>query len=462
MPIFFYIVRTVNHLQEMALLISKGTRLSRAKLEIGEPSLSFLGMCILTVSVSVPAFKPSECVGSVCPSATPPQYAMLFGGLYLVAIGTGGIKPCVSPMGADQFDDTDPRERVKKGSFFNWFYFSLNIGSLVASTFIVWIQENVGWGLGFGIPTLFMGIAALSFLSGTLMYRFRRPGGSPFTRMCQVIVASLRKRKFEVPQDCSLLYEISDQHSAVAGSQKLEHTDELKFLDKACILSDSEMTSPVLSDPWRLWNSHGKNTWILHYPSSLPNHIPYAHRFDLSTIIRQASRASSSEIYQKTKGVFRASRMGIGLTLSILPMICAALVELRRLQLAKELGLVDETGPVPLSIFWQIPQYLLLGMADVFTYVGQLEFFYDESPDAMRSLGTALCLLETTVGSYFSSLILTIVTSVTSSGGKPGWIPDNLNKGQLYNYFWLWAALSFLNLLLYVFFALKYKQKKAL
>ncbi|XP_074309039.1 protein NRT1/ PTR FAMILY 8.3-like isoform X2 [Silene latifolia] len=461
----------------------------------------FIGMCILTVSASVPSFKPGECVGSVCPSATPAQYAMLFGGLYLVAIGTGGIKPCVSPMGADQFDDTDPRERVKKGSFFNWFYFALSIGSLVASTFIVWIQENVGWGLGFGIPALFMGIAALSFLSGTLMYRFQKPGGSPLTRMSQVIVASLRKRKLEVPQDYSLLYEISDQHSAIAGSRKLEHTDELKFLDKACILSDTELTSPVFSDPWRLCTItqvEELKILIRMLPIWATGFIYSAVYIQMSTMfveqgtvmertlgsitIPAASLSTfltlsvlilvplydrllvplARKFTKRRKGFSELQRMGIGLTLSILPMICAALVEIRRLHLAKELGLINQTGPVPLSIFWQIPQYLLLGMADVFTYVGQLEFFYDQSPDAMRSLGTALCLLETTVGSYFSSLILTIVTSVTSSGGKPGWIPDNLNKGQLYNYFWLWAALSFLNLLLYVFFALKYKQKRAL
>ncbi|KAL9241729.1 hypothetical protein vseg_015804 [Gypsophila vaccaria] len=461
---------------------------------IGIFSLIYIiGMCILTLSASVPAFKPPECVGSVCPTATQGQYALLFGGLYLIAVGTGGIKPCVSPLGADQFDDTDPYETVKKGSFFNWFYFSLSIGSLVASTFIVWIQENVGWGLGFGIPALFMGIAAVSFLSGTRMYRFRRPGGSPLTRICQVIVASLQKRKLDVPQDVSLLYEISDQHSAIAGSRKLEHTEELKFLDKACVISDSEKASAVSSDPWKLCTVtqvEELKILIRMLPIWATGFIYSAVYIQMSTIfveqgtvmdrtfgsltIPAASLSTFLTIsvlvlvplYDKLlvpiarrftnrrKGISELQRMGIGLLISILPMVCAALVEIRRLHLAKQHS--------SLSIFWQIPQYLFLGMADVFTYVGQLEFFYDQAPDAMRSLGTALCLLETTVGSYFSSLILTVVTLATTGGSKPGWIPDDLNKGQLYNYFWLWAALSFLNLLLYVFFAMRYKQKKAL
>jgi peptide/histidine transporter 3/4 len=185
-------------------------------------------MCTLTLSASVPAFKPAECVGSECPSATPAQYGVFFLGLYLIALGTGGIKPCVSSFGADQFDDTDTRERVKKGSFFNWFYFSINIGALISSSYLVWIQDNAGWGLGFGIPVLFMGIAIASFFSGTPLYRFQKPGGSPVTRMWQVLVASFRKRNMVVPTESNLLYETQDKISAIEGSRKLEHTDELK------------------------------------------------------------------------------------------------------------------------------------------------------------------------------------------------------------------------------------------
>jgi len=84
----------------------------------------------------------------------------------------GGIKLCVSSFGADKFDDTDTDERVKKGSFFNWFYFSINIGSFVSSSLIIWIQENIGWGIGFGIPAISMGFAIAFFVSETSLYRF--------------------------------------------------------------------------------------------------------------------------------------------------------------------------------------------------------------------------------------------------------------------------------------------------
>ncbi|KAL7240060.1 hypothetical protein ACSBR2_005843 [Camellia fascicularis] len=463
-------------------------------------TIYFIGMCTLTLSATIPALKPAECVDSICPSATTSQYAVFFLGLYLIALGTGGIKPCVSSFGADQFDDTDPKERVKKGSFFNWFYFSINIGALVSSSIIVWIQDNAGWGLGFGIPALFMGVAIASFFAGTPLYRFQKPGGSPLTRMCQVLFASFRKWNLEVPTDNSLLYETPDKTSAIEGSRKLEHTDELKCLDKAAVVSDAENKNGDFSNPWRLCTvTQVEELKILMrmFPIWATGILFSAVYAQMSTMfVEQGTMMDTAigsfsipaaslstfdtisvifwvPVYDtflipiarkftgKARGFSELQRMGIGLFLSIFCMSAAALVEMKRLALARELGLVDEDIPVPLSILWQIPQYFLLGAAEVFTFVGQLEFFYDQSPDAMRSLCSAFSLLTTSLGNYLSSLILTVVTSITTAGGQAGWIPDNLNEGHLDYFFWLLAGLSFCNLVVYVFCAKIYKQKKA-
>ncbi|KAF8398841.1 hypothetical protein HHK36_014704 [Tetracentron sinense] len=94
-----------------------------------------------------------------------------------------------------------------------------------------------------------MGITIASFFSGTPLYRFQKPRGSPLTRMCQVLVASFRKWNVEVPHDSSLLYELPDKNSAIKGSRKLEHSDELKCLDKAAVVSNLEVKSGDLSNP---------------------------------------------------------------------------------------------------------------------------------------------------------------------------------------------------------------------
>ncbi|XP_051148514.1 protein NRT1/ PTR FAMILY 8.3 [Andrographis paniculata] len=463
-------------------------------------TIYFFGMCILTMSATIPSLKPPECVGSVCPSATPGQYTVFFFGLYLIALGTGGIKPCVSSFGADQFDDTDSVERVKKGSFFNWFYFSINIGAFVSSTVIVWVQDNAGWGLGFGIPALFMGIAIVSFFAGTPLYRFQKPGGSPLTRMCQVLVATCRKRSFPVPDDSSLLYETPDKSSAIEGSRKLLHTDELQCLDKAAIVGEEETRTGDYSDRWKLCTVtqvEELKILIRMFPIWATGIVFAAVYAQMSTMFVEQGMVMDTSIgsFQipaaslsmfdvisvivwvpvydallvpiarkltgKERGFSELQRMGIGLFLSVLCMSAAAIVEIRRLALARDLGISDKPVAVPMSIFWQVPQYFLLGAAEVFTFIGQLEFFYDQSPDAMRSLCSALALLTTSLGNYLSSLILTVVTSLTTRGGQTGWIPDNLNEGRLDCFFWLLAGLSFVNMVIYVFCAKVYKSKKS-
>ena len=161
------------------------------------------------------------------------------------------------------------------------------------------------------------------------------------------------------------------------------------------------------------------------------------------------------------RGFSELQRIVIGLFISILAMISASLVEIKRLQIAEAEGLVHQKVVVPMSILWQIPQYALVGAAEVFTAIGQVEFFYEQSPDAMRSFCSALALVTTSLGSYLSSLILTVVTSVTTRGGEPGWIPDNLNEGHLDRFFLLIAGLSCVNLIVFLFCAMRYESKKA-
>lgn len=92
--------------------------------------------------------------------------AFFFPAIYIIALGTGGIKPNVSTMGADQFDDRYSRDRKEKESFFNWFYWSINLGSMISYTVIAYICQygipqlgGADWGffVGYLIPAIFMG-----------------------------------------------------------------------------------------------------------------------------------------------------------------------------------------------------------------------------------------------------------------------------------------------------------------
>lgn len=159
------------------------------------------------------------------------------------------------------------------------------------------------------------------------------------------------------------------------------------------------------------------------------------------------------------RGLSELQRFGAGLFLSVLVMAAAALVETFRLQTMAAAAAGDE-GEKKMCILWQVPQYLLVGASVVFACVGQSEFFYNEAPESMRSLCAALGLLTVSLGSYLSSLLVTVVSAVTTKGGRePGWIPDDLDEGHLDRFFWLVAALSGLNFAVFVCCAVRYKCK---
>ncbi|KAM5560354.1 protein NRT1/ PTR FAMILY 8.1-like [Rosa sericea] len=457
------------------------------------------GMTLLTLSASVQGLKPLCDKNNVC-NPTQIQAGVFFTGLYLIALGTGGIKPCVSSFGADQFDDTDEAEKKNKGSFFNWFYFSINIGALVASSVLVWIQTNVGWGWGFGIPAVAMALAVVSFFSGTRLYRNLRPGGSPLTRICQVVVASFRKYKEQVPRDKSLLFETADEESAVKGSRKLDHTEQLSFLDKAAVETQSDRIKGSVME-WRLctvtqveelkslikllpiwatgiifsavYSQMGTlfvlqgNTMDLHLGNS-SFEIPSASLslFDTISVIFWVPVYDGvivpfvRKFTDHKNGFTQLQRIGIGFVISVFAMLAAGTLELVRLNEVKRHNYYD-LKHIPMSIFWQVPQYFIIGCAEVFTFIGQLEFFYEQAPDAMRSLCSALALITTALGNYLSTFLVNIVTDVSTRNGKAGWIPDNLNYGRLDYFFWLLAVLSVLNLGFYLMVARWYTYKRA-
>ncbi|KAJ4750886.1 Protein NRT1/ PTR FAMILY 8.5 [Rhynchospora pubera] len=463
-------------------------------------AIYLIGMAILTISSSLSSLQPSPQLNYVSPQPNFSQYLLFFTSLYMIAIGAGGIKPCVSAFGADQFDETDPIERSNKGSFFNWFYFCINLGSLAAGTVLVYLQQYYGWGLGYGVPTLFMGLAMGSFFIGSKIYRFQKPGGSPITRVCQVLVASVRKWRVQFPLDNCCLYELPGKNSAIEGSCKLAHTDQLRFLDKAAVVTHTDSKHGNFSNPWRLctvtqveelklllrmfpiWftgivffmvcaqdsSSFIEQGMVLKKqigsftiaPASLSTFevltfIAFVPIYD-KIIVPVARRFTG-----KVRGFTELQRMGTGLILSILAMVSAALVETKRLQIAREMGLVHVKVEVPMSILWLVPQYMLVGLAEVFTSIGQIEFFYDQSPNALRSVCTAFALVTVSLGSYMSSFVLSLVSYFTTSGGKPGWIPDNLNEGRLDLFFWLISALSLLNLIVFLFCSSRYRYKTA-
>uniref|UniRef100_UPI0037E72B33 solute carrier family 15 member 2 n=1 Tax=Semicossyphus pulcher TaxID=241346 RepID=UPI0037E72B33 len=128
-------------------------------------------------------------------------------GLILIALGTGGIKPCVSAFGGDQFDEENVSERQK---FFSIFYMSINAGSLLSTIITPILRSDVKcfgndcYALAFGVPAFLMIVATVVFISGSGLYKRNPPQGNVLLEVCNCIGFAVKRRversKYDAPR----------------------------------------------------------------------------------------------------------------------------------------------------------------------------------------------------------------------------------------------------------------------
>ncbi|KAL7091492.1 hypothetical protein ACP275_12G109500 [Erythranthe tilingii] len=467
--------------------------------------IEFLGLVILTVQAHSGSLQPPNCDQSK-PDQMPCQHvdgskaALLYLGLYLVALGVGGIKGSLPAHGAEQLDGTTPHGRKQRSTFFNYFVFSLACGALIAVTLVVWIEDNKGWQWGFGISTLAILLSIPVFLCGSSCYRNKIPLGSPLTTICKVLVAS-------VLNSCTISRSSNNSIASIAiissPSQFTENTklpssldspspsESLVFLNRAleieypqtlkCTVQQVEEVKVVIKilpifactivlncclaqlSTFSVQQAATMDTSIGTLkvpPSSLPVFpvvfiIVLAPLYD-HVIVPYARRLTKSET-----GISHLQRIGVGLVLSVVAMAVAASVEIKRKRVVNEsAGSVDSGEPLPVTFLWIAFQYLFLGSADLFTLAGLLEFFFTEAPLSMRSLATSLSFASLAMGYYLSTVIVSLVNGVTGGPKHKAWLSgSSLNEFELEKFYWLMCALSALNFVHYVFWAKKYKYR---
>ncbi|GAU38614.1 hypothetical protein TSUD_266540, partial [Trifolium subterraneum] len=330
-----------------------------------------------------------------------------------IIVRSGVSDPALPTLGADQFDEEEPKERRSKALIYGYFYVALNLGSLVAETVLAYIATSGHWVMGFWICTSCASVSFLVLLSGTLRYRHYKSFGNPFSKFIQACVSFLRKMKFQIDSNGEGLYGI--QRDGDTSVRRIHHTNGLRFLDRAAIVSD-EATEMLLGEGHSafiqmlsLFVEQGSTMDRTFFKFQIPPSSMTA--FDIITTSAFILLFDVLIIPLYVKVMKRPPKLpgelqsiGIGLVITIITLVVAGFVETQRLEFASKDG--EETSS--LSIFWLMPQYLLLGVAEAFVNVAQMNFFTSETPDGLEGLGMGLSMFSSAIGCYVGNFLLTM------------------------------------------------------
>ncbi|CAL5431688.1 unnamed protein product [Camellia sinensis] len=448
--------------------------------------VSFLGMILLWLTTMIPQARPPSCDQSSynCTSATPLQLILLCSSFGLMSIGAGGIRSSSLAFGADQLTKHENLKSCSAlQSYFSWYYVTAASSVFIAMSCIVYIQDNVGWQVGFGVPAMLMFLSSVSFFLASPFYVKVKVKSSLVVGFFQVIVASYKNRHFELSSQSS---NVSYYHKK--GSMLVVPSENLRFLNKACIIRDPQQDSSPdgrTSDHWictvdqveelkslvkliPLWSTGimiaitiSQNSFPVLQASSMDRHITSnfeipAGSFGMFLVISltlwialydRVILPLASKVMGKPAYLSPKQRMGIGLCFSVLSMVVAAIMERIRRAKAIEEGYSDNShAVVNMSALWLVPQYVLSGLAEAFNGIGQNEFYFSELPGSMSSIATTLNGVGMSIANLLASAIMNTINDVTGRGGKESWVSSNINKAHFDYYYWVLAGLSLVNI----------------
>ncbi|CAO2818645.1 unnamed protein product [Amaranthus hypochondriacus] len=467
---------------------------------------SFLGLLMIDLTSVIKKLHPLPCGDEErgCNGPSTGQMSFLLLGLGLLIVGAAGIRPCNLAFGADQFNPNTESGKRGINSFFNWYFFTYTFAQIVSLTLIVYVQSNVSWSIGLAIPAALMMISCVLFFMGTKLYVRVKPQGGPMLSLVQVIVAALRKCKLKQP--ASQLGSLLTYLPPDSANSKLSHTNQFRCLDKAAIITADDQIKPEGSavNPWKLCSIQQVEEvkcilrvlpiWV----SGIIYHVPVVqmHTYVIFQALQSNRHLGNSKfeipaasyivfmmisltlwipIYDrilvpfleklrgKEGGITLLQRMGIGLVFSIVTMLAAGLVESHRRNLAltkPTLGILARRGEISsMSSFWLVFPLALAGLGEAFMAIGQVEFYYKQFPENMRSIAGSIFFLGIGMSSYVSSFLISIVHKTTKKTTSGDWLAEDLNKGRLDNFYYLIAVLCSINFVYFLCCAKWYKYK---
>jgi len=333
-----------------------------------------------------------------------------FVGCGLIAIGAGGIKPCVSAHVGDQFEDHNKHMLEK---IFLWFYLSINIGATIAYLTAEPILRNeyltergINATVAFGLPGILMLIALIIFWLGRKHFISIKPAGwklyrqELFSAKGAKIVLKLIPLYIFLAVFWSLFDQTGSSWVEQAQSDLMNKTVNLGFFSFDFLPSQIGFINPLC---------------ILIF-------IPLC-----AVVIYPFLRNVMNLTYMK--------KIWIGLFIMVLSFAIISWVQ------------TNMDNGIAMSIGWQILAYVLLTMAEVFVSITALEFSYTQAPNSMKSFVMSFYLVAVAIGNLFTSLINLFIQNA-----------DGTSKLAGASYFWFFTALMLVTAVLFTIMVLKYKE----
>ncbi|XP_031617334.1 peptide transporter family 1-like [Contarinia nasturtii] len=311
-------------------------------------------------------------------------------GLVLTAIGAGGIKPCVSAFGADQFKIPEQADKLSK--YFSLFYFTINAGPLISTTVLPILRGNVHcfgendcYSLAFGVPAALMIISILFFVTGKSSYtQVKISSENMILQIFKCIKHAVHTKRLErktKPQKNLLDYSI-DKYG-------IELVSDIRIVMKILVLY------LPLAFFWTLFGQLGSR-WTLQANRMNGNLGFYIIKPDQMILLNSLLCILFVPLFEiivypilNKIGVRRPlQKITIGGTLTGISFLLATLVEFK----------IVSSPMHSVNMLWQVPQYVIMALGEVLFSVTGYAFSYEQAPVSMKSVLQSFWLLNIALG----------------------------------------------------------------
>lgn len=323
--------------------------------------------------------------------------AWLAAGLVLIAVGSGGIKPCVSAHVGDQFGSGNKHLLPR---IFGWFYFSINLGAAASQLLTPFLLDRAGPEWAFGVPGLLMGFATLAFWAGRRKFVHIQPAGTAFIKdMFSAEGLSAIGKLAIIYAFVAVFWSLFDQTGA-AWVLQAKRMDRSVF-GYEILPSQVQAINPLLI--------------MIFVP--LFNYVVYpaVDRFFPLTPLRKIS---------------------IGMFLTVPSFLISAFIAARL-----DAGHVMHVG-------WQFAAFTIMTAAEVLVSITCLEFSYTQAPNRMKSVIMAVYLLSVSLGNLFTSATNYVIAE-----------PDGTSRLSDTHYYLFFSGLMMAAAVGFVFVALRYRER---